>query len=157
MNIASATTGGTPMGAGPGGALSVPLSLALAKGSIQVPHPRASSRALLLQVRKWSFGEGRSLAKVTASTRELGVEPESDLKTRVSPTLPLLCFSRRAPPHLSLNVTPYPARQACPTLTCTTYSVLVFCSFLYSKGPQLLGCGWVPNSQAADGFWSMGC
>lgn len=66
-----------------------------------------------------SLREGRSLSKVIASTRMLGVKLKSDLKAHVFPpaSLSLECpplFSRLALPHLSPYVTHPPERPPLP-------------------------------------------
>lgn len=67
----------------------------------------------MLQVRKQSLREGKSLSKVIASTRMLRVKPKSELKAHVLLMASLaLFFSWLAPHRLGLSDTGLPGRPS---------------------------------------------
>lgn len=100
---------GQQLWAGPWAALSPE---ALQREAFMSPPKDIQSSCPMLQVRKQGLGEGRNLSMITASTREPGVKPKSDLEACVFLTAflslecPPLFLLWLVPPHLSLNVTP---------------------------------------------------
>lgn len=73
-------------------------------------------------MRKWNLGEGRNLSKVTASTRELGVKPKSELRAYVPPFPPEYppIFLMTVSSSFQLKCHPPPPKEAFP---CTPTSV----------------------------------